>query len=292
MPCSRLSRIRVPQPRPAREIGFRVEIARDRWAFGGDPSGPDGLPQPACSHGRMDSARWLRHFETNRLNRPEPDWHLPSTEDPRTAAKLARSLSHFQLGESGEGTFLLAEACRAYPDDPQYVEALQLFIREEQEHARLLGHLVARFKGEPTSRHWTHGCFSLLRRALGMQFELQILLIAEVIGTAYYRLLRAGARDPVLRQVCDLMLRDEAPHLVFHRQGFTERQAHWLPIERRLWAAQFQVFFLAAIHAAWLDHGSALTAVGAKRRDFLRQARRECVTFLSSRGWAVLKAAA
>ena len=240
----------------------------------------------------MDSTRWLQHFQINRLNRPEPHWHLPCVEDPKTAAKLARSLSHFQLGESGEGTFLLAEARRAYPDDSQYVEALDLFIGEEQEHARLLGRLVARFKGQPTARHWTHGCFSLLRRALGVHFELQILVIAEVIGTAYYRLLRAGARDPVLGQVCDLMLRDEAPHLEFHREAFTERQAHWAPIVRRLWAAQFQLFFLAATRAAWLDHGPALTAVGGKRRDFLRETRRECAAFLGSRGSAVVKAAA
>ena len=240
----------------------------------------------------MDSTRWLQHFQTNRLNRPEPHWHLPGAEHPKTAAKLARSLSHFQLGESGDGTFLLAEARRACPDDPHYVEALDLFIGEEQEHARLLGHLVARFRGEPISRHWTHGCFGLLRRALGLQFELQILVIAEIIGTAYYRLLRAGARDPVLGQVCDLMLRDEAPHLEFHREGFTGRQAHWGPIGRRLWAAQFQVFFLAATGAAWLDHRPALMAVGVERRDFLHEARRECVAFLGSKAPAMVKGVA
>ncbi len=240
----------------------------------------------------MDSTRWLQHFQTNRLNPPEPHWHLPCAEDPNTAAKLARSLSHFQLGESGEGTFLLAEARRAYPDDPRYVEALGLFIGEEQEHARLLGHLVARFQGEPTKRHWTHGCFSVLRRALGVQFELQILVIAEIIGTAYYRLLRARTQDPVLGQVCDLMLRDEAPHLEFHRERFAERQVHWLPVERTLWTAQFQALFLAATHAAWLDHGPALTAVGARRRDFLREARRHCVAFLGSSPSPVVKVVA
>jgi hypothetical protein len=79
------------------------------------------------------------------------------------------------------------------------------------------------------------------------------------------------------------MLRDEARHLEFHREGVTERQAHWLPLQRALWAAQFQIFFLAAAHAAWLDHRPALRAVGAERGDFLRHARRECGDFLGSR---------
>jgi hypothetical protein len=230
----------------------------------------------------MNSTHWLRYFENNRLNRPEPHWDRRCPEDPATAAALARSLAHFQLGESGEGTVLLAEARRAYPDDPHYVEALALFIGEEQEHARLLEQVVARFGGELTTRHWTHGCFSLLRRALGVQFEIQILVVAELIGTAYYRLLRLGTRDIVLEQVCDLMLRDEARHIEFHSEGVTERQAHWLPLQDALWAAQFQIVFVAAAYAAWLDHRRALTAIGATRHEFFRQARRECAAFLGS----------
>jgi hypothetical protein len=229
-----------------------------------------------------NSTDWLRYFEHNRLERPEPHWHLPSPEDAATAAKLARSLSHFQLGESGEGSFLLAEARRSYPGDTDYVAALALFIGEEQEHARLLEQLVARFNGKLTSRHWTHGCFRLLRRTLGVQFEIQVLVIAELIGTAYYRLLHLHARDIVLGQVCDLMLRDEAQHVEFHRDRLTERQRHWLPLERALWATQFQIFFLAATYAAWLDHRPALRAIGADRREFLGQARRECAAFLTS----------
>jgi hypothetical protein len=262
-----------------------VDVVEDPRTFGGDPidSGPPA--RPACSLGPMgidNSTHWVRYFESNRLNRPEPHWDLPCAENPATAAKLARSLAHFQLGESGEGSFLLAEARRAHPDDPQYVEALALFIGEEQEHARLLEQLVARFKGELISRHWTHGCFSLLRRALGVRFEIQILVVAELIGTAYYRLLRIGARDIVLEQVCDLMLRDERRHIEFHSEGVTERQAHWLPLQRTLWAAQFRIVFLTAAYAAWLDHRPALTAVGTTRRKFFRHGRRECAGFLGS----------
>src|SRR5205807_5474865 len=129
--------------------------------------------------------------------------------------RLARSLAHFQLGESGEGATLLTEARRTWAEDPDYVAALVLFVAEEQEHARLLECLVARFGGALVDRHWTHACFRRLRRALGVGFEIQTLLIAEIIGTAYYRLLRSTG-DAVLRQVCELMLRDEVPHLRFH----------------------------------------------------------------------------
>jgi hypothetical protein len=160
---------------------------------------------------------------------------------------------------------------------------LTLFVAEEQEHARLLEQLVARFGGTLISEHWTHRCFCLLRRALGVQFEIQTLVIAELIGTAYYRLVRSGTQDVVLRQVCDLMLRDEAPHLEFHRQRVAAQQAPWLPLERALWAAQFRILFLAAVQAAWLDHRPALAAIGVSHRRFFRQARRESAAFLAYR---------
>jgi hypothetical protein len=230
----------------------------------------------------MNSTSWLQYFESNRLKRAEPQWHLPLPETGATAAKLARSLSHFALGESGDGRFLLDEARHTYPDDPDYITALRLFIDEEKEHARLLGKLVTRFGGHLITGHWTHSCFRLLRRALGLHFEVQVLVIAELVGTAYYRSLHIRTRDPVLEQVCDLVLRDEARHIEFHSDRFATCHASWLPLERALWAGQFQFLFLAAAHVAWFDHSEALIAVGSRRSEFFRTARRECIDFLKS----------
>jgi hypothetical protein len=52
-------------------------------------------------------------------------------------------------------------------------------------------------------------------------------------------------------------------------------------LERALWVTQFQLLFLAALRVAWLDHGSALRALGARSEDFYQCARGECVQFLS-----------
>ena len=224
---------------------------------------------------------WRQYFESNRLGRTEPDWAAPVPVDDKTAAALARSLAHFQLGESGGGSFLFAEARRADPDDADYHEALTLFVAEEQEHARLLGHLVARYGGRLVNRHWTHACFKVLRRALGVRFEIEVLLIAELIGTAYYRLLHEAHADPVLDQVCELILADEARHVDFHADRFAAWQDHWLPLQRDLWSAQFQLLLVAATRLAAWDHRAALAAAGQTRRGLLRQTRREAKGFLT-----------
>jgi hypothetical protein len=236
----------------------------------------------------MNSISWLHYFQQNRLNRTEPQWELPLEGDTLAVRELARSLSHFQLGESGQGTHLLREARRTHADDPAYQEALVLFIREEQEHARLLQKLVERYDGRLITRHWTHTLFRSLRRALGVGFEIQVLVIAELIGTAYYRVLEDRTCDAVLRQVCELVLRDEARHVAFHAERFATTQSAWLPVEKALWLAQFQTLFLGALEVAWADHRHALHVLGISRSEFQREARCECVQFLASIAGATL----
>jgi len=228
----------------------------------------------------MNSRQWLAYYQKNKNNRPEPKWNLPSPLDSAKQKILAHSLSHFQLGETGEGKFLLDHARAEAPDDVAYHEALQLFVAEELEHARLLERLVRRFGCRTIQRHWTHALFRLFRHAIGLKFEIQLLVTAELVGTAYYRLLRTRTRDPVLEEACHLILQDEAQHLDFHAEWLGDFQARLLPLERGAWNAQFQILFSAASEVAWLDHKPALLVSGANRRESFREARRECIRFL------------
>lgn len=228
----------------------------------------------------MNSKHWLAYYQANNKNRPEPKWNMPSPLDRPLQQTLARSLSHFQLGETGGGNFLLARARAQVASDTAYYEALELFIAEEAEHARLLERLVLRFGGVTIDRHWTHALFRLVRHALGFQFEIQVLVIAELVGTAYYRLLQTRTRDSVLEETCALFLKDEAQHIAFHADWLGDSISRLLPLEAGAWRTQFQSLFFAAAQVAWIDHHAALSACGANRREFFNEARRECIRFL------------
>jgi hypothetical protein len=221
-----------------------------------------------------DSSAWLDHFQRNRLNRPEPHWDRPTPFPPAAAAPIARSLAHFQLGESCEGQLLLARARRAWPDDPDYIAALALFLAEEQEHARLLSHLVARLGGTLVTKHWTDGWFTLARRALGFGFDMQAVMVAELIGGTYFRLLRSTG-DAVVREVCELMVRDEDQHRRFHLDRLVAAQLRWSPLRRTWWTARLRLMFGAALFASWVDHRRALRAIGITRGFFIAEARRD-----------------
>jgi hypothetical protein len=230
----------------------------------------------------MNSSSWLRYFEENSRTFIAPDWSAPCPLAMELRARLARSLSHFQRGESGGGQHLFRKAAAELPDDVSYRHALEFFVAEEAEHARLLQCLVTRFGGRLIKHHWTHLLFRGARRALGLNFEIQVLLIAELVGTAYYRLLGRRARDPILDQVCARILADEAQHVAFHLARLRDIQAGLLPAERAAWSLQFQILFSAALSVAWIDHRDALVAIGARRSEFLNAARAECIGFLDA----------
>ena len=48
------------------------------------------------------------------------------------------------------------------------------------------------------------------RRAGGFRFEIQMLLTAEMVGTAYYELVKEGCGDPVINACCRRRREDRA----------------------------------------------------------------------------------
>jgi rubrerythrin len=212
---------------------------------------------------------WLSYFQQNRLNRPEPDWSMPTTLSDSLALAIAKSLSHFQLGESGEGSHLFEKAAKETSE--RHLECLRLFIKEEQEHARLLEQLILRFKGKLVTSHWTDSLFCHLRRFLNFQWELQILLTAEIIGTAYYTLMGEYSADTLLWSVCDTIVSDEDKHLEFHRDYFQGLHQSKPEIIKMLWNWQFGMLLFLTSQLAWMDHGPCLKMLGTDKKQFFRE---------------------
>lgn len=171
----------------------------------------------------MHFTNWVQHFTANcgHLN------HINYNDDtPLTAAErrvLTGTLQKFQRGENSEGKYLYHNA-RAYSqqqDDPSYAETIVLFIKEEQRHALALGRFmekqgIARIRG-----HWIDTIFRKLRRLLSIEFNIIVLLTAEIIAAVAYIAIRNASRSKVLKAICNQILQDEYYHLNF--QAYTLR---------------------------------------------------------------------
>ena len=209
---------------------------------------------------------WLDYFEYNRSHRREIPWEREIQVEAQWRAPLIRSLQRFQVGESGEGTHLRKQAAKT--GDPTYQAAIDLFIKEEQEHARLLACILRKLKAPLLQHHWSDAAFILLRRLSGLHHELLVLLMPEMIAKRYFRGLRDGSRDPVLRAVFSQILDDEEGHLAFH-VDYLQRALASLSLPARVaWRGIWRLCFRAACLVVIVDHRAALRGSGVSAATF------------------------
>jgi hypothetical protein len=228
----------------------------------------------------LDVPRWVSHFHANRENRVEPDWTAPVTLCEAARAPLVRSLEQFQLGDGGGPAYLIAlDRERFLARGEGTRELVDLWFAEEKEHARLLKGAVARFGGRCIDSHWSFTAFCATRKWFGVRFELTVLLLTEIVSTVYYRLLLRHADDHALRSTCRLILRDETGHVAFHRDRLARQARGGAPfgIVR---AGRFWALGLTAATMLWVNHAPGLKALGATRREFYHEVRRELSLFL------------
>jgi hypothetical protein len=209
---------------------------------------------------------WLNYFKSNRIHRREIPWEREINVQPRLLRPLIRSLQRFQVGESGEGHHLRRQAVKS--GDADYQAAIDLFIKEEQEHARLMAEVLKKLNAPLLGHHWSDGCFILLRRLFGLHHELLVLLIPEMIAKRYFRALCDGFADPTLQAVCGQILYDEEGHLAFHVDYLQRTFASHSLVARVLLRACWRVVFRAACLVVIVDHRAVLQGAGVSAATF------------------------
>lgn len=169
---------------------------------------------------------WRTHFE-QQAARPLPIIDGASGTCPNQWREaLTRSLAIFQLGEAGEGRIAQEiDACMLPTIDADYRAALKLFVNEEHRHAQILARMVLELKGRLLENTWSERLFQHARRLMGIRMKLLVLLVAEVIGIAFYGAivtrLPMGGLKLSLAEIC----RDEVFHLRFHAAFFRSQMS-------------------------------------------------------------------
>jgi hypothetical protein len=229
----------------------------------------------------MNRARWIAHFTCNQHNRPEPDWSAPINVPPHVLPPLLRSIEQFRLGDGGGPASLIAydrETFRSRTEEMRKI--VDLWFAEEAEHARLLGCAVKRFGGRFIHSHWSFTAFCLCRRMLGVRFELQVLTLTELVSTGYYRMIRNHSPDGPLAAMCELILRDEAGHVAFHRDRLADAGCPKPGLRGWPWRIQFLLCGYAAGTMLWINHAPGLKAIGGTRAEFCSEITRHIARFI------------
>ena len=164
---------------------------------------------------------WIRHFEENDKKRLRIDFSEEPELSPMEKKLIFPSVRAFQKGEGSDGRYLMktAEAFAEKMKETDYPKAMRWFIKEENFHSAYLKQIMDHYGIPAAQRNLLDRIFRRFRKGGGIRREVVVLVTAEIIALSYYTALKACCSSPALKRVCDQMLEDEVPHVIF--QSFT-----------------------------------------------------------------------
>lgn len=221
------------------------------------------------------SAEWVEYFRANAARLLPIPWESGVDVPAEERAWIVGSLRGWQLGETSDGSHLL-RAARNYAakvGDPEFLDAVRLFIREEQRHGADLGRFLD-LAGVPRARwDWGDAVFRAFRYCLPrMEVWATVVVMVETHAMLYYGAVRRATRSVVLRRICSQILRDEVPHIRFQCERLAILSRDQSRCLRTVTTAVHCVLFAGITAAVWVGHRRALRAGGFTVRRFWQSA--------------------
>lgn len=207
---------------------------------------------------------WIDYFQENKMNVNQLDWSEKYQLSTGELQTIYRSIQQFQIGESSEGKFLIESPKKylAEQNDKSYLQALILFIQEEQRHAYELGLFMKKQHIPIIKKHWVDQVFRKLRRFANLEQSITVLLTAEIIATVYYDALKRVTSSKTLIRICEQILRDEAKHVEFQSVALNRISKHRNTLLKKLMGSTRLFLLSGTLIIVWLYHYKVLKAGG------------------------------
>jgi len=211
-----------------------------------------------------NSNYWIGYFKANAFEK-RINWDLKPNITPAEMCSILPSLQAWQLGETSEGKHLIAASSKyahAIGDLP-YIEAVKLFIKEEQKHGNNLGIYLDRIGQPRVTKNWGDSLFRKVRY-FNSNMEIWTLAVVVVESTAqiFYQSLRDATNCELLKQICNDILIDEAYHITFQTERLAiihEGKNNFSNAWRRI---VYKYFFYATSMLVWIAHRKLFKAGG------------------------------
>jgi hypothetical protein len=219
------------------------------------------------------SKRWVEHFNANSLQQ-RVDWTLQPIISQDEISKILSSLQAWQLGETSDGAHLL-RAASLYANkikDPDYIESVRLFIKEEQKHGNNLGRYLDALDKPRIKHNWGDSLFRKIRYCnTSMEIWTLAVITVESAAQIFYQSLKNATGCTLLKQICTDILIDEAYHIDFQ----TERMS--IIFENKSSAAKllsryfYFIFFFCTSLVVWIAHKKLFLAGETSFKKYMRK---------------------
>ena len=208
------------------------------------------------------SQEWIEHFESNaKIGRI--DWNLKPHLTIIERENILSAIKAWQLGETSDGSHLL-RASKKYADavgDSYYLEAVELFIKEEQKHGNNLGKYLDGIGEKRLEKNWADTMFRKVRY-YNSSMELWTLAVITVESTAqlFYQSLKDATGCRLLKQICTDILIDEAFHIDFQCERFQLIYESKNAISKILCFYLYKYFYFSIIILVWFVYRKTFIA--------------------------------
>ncbi|MCP4439796.1 MAG: ferritin-like domain-containing protein [Aureispira sp.] len=224
-----------------------------------------------------NSQDWVRHFESN-LKEQRIDWTQATQITNEEKKQIIRSLQAWQLGETSEGKNLrrAAEKYAKQQDDWAYLDAIDLFIKEEQKHGENLGLYLDRIGAKRLKKDLGDTLFRKVRYfATNIEIWTATVIIVESFAQIYYKAIADATNCPLLQEICVDILKDEAHHIRFQYERLHQITKPRTMLWKRITFAAYHLMFYIIMIAIWFGHRKALKAGGLDFKKYSSKARRK-----------------
>ncbi len=219
------------------------------------------------------SHQWINYFTLN-LQKKRIDWSQPPNITDNELNQVLKSMQAWQLGETSEGSNLIKASTKyaAKIGDTLYVDAVKLFIKEEQKHGNNLGRYLDAIGQPRIKKNWGDTLFRKVRY-LNASMELWTLAVITVENAAqlFYQSLKDATNCVLLKEICTDILIDEAPHIKFQQERLSIIFRAKKPVDRTVSFYCYKYFYLATSLVVWMAHKKLFKAGGNDFKKYYRK---------------------
>ncbi len=219
------------------------------------------------------SSLWIDHFKAN-AREQRVNWNLSPAIVPKDIKKILPSIQAWQLGETSDGTHLLRAACfySIKIGDSAYVEAVELFIKEEQKHGSNLGRYLDSIGAQRIKSNWGDTLFRKIRHFnTSMEIWTLAVIAVESAAQVFYQSLKEATGCTLLKQICTDILIDESYHIDFQTERCAmlfDTKSVW---QKEVSSRMYRLFFFGTAATVWLAHKNVFKAGGNTFASYTRK---------------------
>ncbi len=164
----------------------------------------------------LDEFNWIKYFKYNNEHLLKLNFDINTELSEEEKKLITPSIKAFQIGEGSEGKHLIkvVEKFSVKSNYNDYIEIMKWFIKEENRHSQTLKKYMEIYNIKPVKKLWIDNIFRILRKMMGLECEIIILVTAEMIALSYYTALSNATKSVLLKTICKQMLNDELKHVV------------------------------------------------------------------------------